>query len=102
MTSVKKFGSRLSAIIPVRGRFGVPGSVDKWKSTDTASVEANADNANHGSSANDGGLLSASENIGTELLPSGFIGDVDVTLMVGNPTNQFQMLTTDSSPGRTI
>jgi hypothetical protein len=102
MTSVKKFGSRLSAIIPGRGYSGVPGSVDKSKSTDTAPVKANADNAKHGSSANDGGLLSASENIGTELPPSGFVGDVNVTLMVGNPTNQFQTLTTDSSPGRTI
>src|SRR3982074_3684979 len=75
MMSVKRFGSRLSAIIPGRGRSGAPGSVGKTKSTDIASVKANADNANHGSSANDGGLLSASEAIGTELPPSGFVGD---------------------------
>jgi hypothetical protein len=75
VTSIKKLGSRLSAIIPGCARSGAPGSVDKLISFSNASVKSSAASANNGSSTNDGVLLSSFTNNGMELHRSGFVGD---------------------------
>jgi hypothetical protein len=112
MTSVKKLGSRLSSILPGRGRSSVAGSVDKSKSivgvdektaptANIASLKANATNANSKRSTDGRVLLTKSKNSGMELKCSGLIVDDDAALVVRLLVTHHQMLTTDGL-GRTI
>lgn len=111
LTSVKKFGSRLSSILPGRGRSDVSVSIDKLKgiggldekkaTVAAVPAETNATNVNYKTSIDGRAVLTTFENSGMELKCSDEIADDDAALMVRILATHDQMLTTDG-PGRTI